>query len=175
MVASCAPSLSFSSSYWVMEFLVYGPVCMCSHKTDPVGCAWPESVPVYPNWNHSPQRYQSFASCAWPIVEIEGPTWGTSYFLFLQKGVSQPNKDNDRLIRCSYLLEIFQQLWEFSSPTGQQRSFFVWQSFPIKSIEPWVLNHLLESVFKFCPVLWRSNSRFWPRQQAGQEINTLRW
>jgi hypothetical protein len=72
-----------------------------------------------------------------------------------------------------YLLEIFEHFGEFSGSSWQQGTFSVWQSFPIKSIEPWMLDDLLESIFKFGTVLGRSDSRFGPSQQATQKVDTF--
>ena len=52
-----------------------------------------------------------------------------------------------------YLLEIVEEFWKFSRSSGQQGALFIGESFPVESLEPRVLNNLLEAIFKFCPIL----------------------
>ena len=47
------------------------------------------------------------------------------------------------------------------------------ESLPVKSLEPWVLNDLLEPILEFGTVLGRSNTRFWSRKETRQKVDTL--
>jgi hypothetical protein len=87
-------------------------------------------------------------------------------------GEKERNKQHDA-VKKRNILEVLEQLREFTSPARKQRAFPLMQTVPLKVAEPRVLHDALETILELFPVLRGPNARLGSSEQAGQKVNAF--